>query len=63
MDDNHLLANHLDGELGKCQEQVDSLRKELAYAHRCVNDLEVNMMVNGSATESDTEGQNAGKVE
>lgn len=63
MNENQRTASRFDDELGRCQNQMDVLRKELAYAHRCVNDLEVNMMINGSATESDTELQNAGKCE
>ncbi len=55
-------ATKLDGELEKCHEEMENLKKELAFATRCVNDLEINMVINGSATESDGETQAAGTV-
>ncbi|VDP09623.1 unnamed protein product [Soboliphyme baturini] len=61
-DENGLFANHLTEEIDRCHRQMEALRNEIAFANRCVNDLEVNMMINGSATESDMESQGAGQL-
>ena len=62
VEDNKESAAKLDFELEKCQQEMEHLKKELAYATRCVNDLEINMMVNGSDTESNTEAHTAGNL-
>uniref|UniRef100_A0A914XHN5 Uncharacterized protein n=1 Tax=Plectus sambesii TaxID=2011161 RepID=A0A914XHN5_9BILA len=42
----------------RCQADMEHLRRELDHAHRCVNDLEVNLMVAGEQPEADQDPSN-----
>ena len=53
MDDNTRIVTRLDTELDKCQHEMFSLKKELDYAQRCVEDIEVNCQIGSDQMECD----------
>ncbi|KRZ68241.1 Kazrin, partial [Trichinella papuae] len=55
--DNYLFNTHLNREINRCHNQLNSLRKEVAFAKRCVDDLEESMMINDSPPQSDMDSQ------
>lgn len=61
-DDNWSRGERLDQKMSRCQTDMEQLRRELDHAHRCVNDLEVNLMVASSAPEADQEPMSNGPL-
>ncbi|KRZ28444.1 Kazrin, partial [Trichinella pseudospiralis] len=55
--DNYLFNTHLNREINRCHNQLNSLRKQVAFAKRCVDDLEESMMISDSPPESDMGSQ------
>ncbi|KRX81860.1 Kazrin-A [Trichinella sp. T6] len=55
--DNYLFNTHLNREINRCHNQLNSLRKEVAFAKRRVDDLEESMMISDSPPESDMNSQ------
>jgi hypothetical protein len=61
VDNNTRIVNRLDTELDKCQNEMFSLKKELDYAQRCVEDIEVNCQVGSDQMECDQAERSAGE--
>jgi hypothetical protein len=60
VDNNTRIVTRLDSELDKCQNEMFSLKKELDYAQRCVEDIEVNCQIGSDQMECDQMERSAG---
>jgi hypothetical protein len=60
VDNNTRIVTRLDSELDKCQNEMFSLKKELDYAQRCVEDIEVNCQIGSDQMECDQQERSAG---